>query len=107
MRRAIVSITAAAALLLTACGPEAIEAKVSNPYENHVGGGPDPWTVEGGGSGLPTCPTDGSVYPFGSCEPPPGVDRPSFRVEPGAPSKVCDYAGTLFECPASYVVPGT
>ncbi len=53
------------------------------------------------------CPTDGTVYGYGNCVLPENVmpAPESMHVKPGAPSKVCNYNDTLFECPASYEVP--
>lgn len=53
------------------------------------------------------CPTDGTEYPFGSCVVPDDVlpAPASMSVEQGAPTKVCEYQGTKFECPASMTVP--
>lgn len=57
--------------------------------------------------GSSACPTDGTVYEYGSCTLPDGVipAAPSFNVQPGAPTKVCELNGVKWECPGSYVIP--
>ena len=92
MKRLVVA--AAVTLALVGCGRGArvVKAQVD----------PEPARAE--------CPTDGTVYGYGSCVVPDDViEAPAtFNVQPDAPSKVCRVIATdvLFECPASYEVPG-
>lgn len=56
---------------------------------------------------LSACPSDGTPFAHGSCvlgdDVAPAPD--TMHVEAGAPSKVCEYQGQRFECPANYEVP--
>lgn len=65
------------------------------------------YTASESNPGSTECPTDGTVYEFGSCTLPDGVipAAPSFNVQPGAPTKVCELEGVKWECPGSYVIP--
>ena len=53
------------------------------------------------------CPLN-ATFPHGYCVLPEGVNPapPSMNVEVGAPSAICNFEGSLFECPAGYAPNG-